>query len=120
MAGGLYAGVRLDGIEGASIVHVVLVIPLAVTYLIWGTRRIGSTPSQMWFVLRGVLVPVVAEGLATLLGVAALRAAGAGRVGAAVLGAALGLSVALVLMWRVDPSPLRLARGVVVKARAAA
>jgi O-antigen/teichoic acid export membrane protein len=120
MALGLYAGVRLDGIDGAAIAHVALVLPLAAAYGIWGTRRIGSGPRRLWHALRGVLGPVAVESAVTVLTLGLADAAGAGSGAAAVAAAAAGLSTGLTLMWRADPSPLALGRSIVASARAGA
>jgi PST family polysaccharide transporter len=120
MAGGLYAGVRLDGIEGAAIAHAVLVVPLAVAYCVWGTRRIGSSPRELSGALRGVLGPVTIEAIVTALTLGLARSAGAGAALASATAAAAGLSTGLFLMWRADPSPLALGRTMLAMARAEA
>jgi O-antigen/teichoic acid export membrane protein len=120
IAGGLYVGVRLDGIEGAAIAHAALVLPLALAYGIWGTRRIGSGPRQLWRALRGVLGPVAIETAVIALMLGSTRAAGVGAGVAAVAAAAVGLSTGLALMWRADPSPLALGRSMLATARAGA
>jgi O-antigen/teichoic acid export membrane protein len=120
MAAGLYAGVHLDGIDGAAIAHVALVLPLAAAYGIWGVRRIGSGPRQLWRALRGVLGPVAVESAVTVLTLGLARAAGAGSGPAAVAAAAAGLSTGLAMMWRADPSPLALGRSMLASARAGA
>jgi O-antigen/teichoic acid export membrane protein len=120
MAVGLYAGVRWDGIAGAAIAHVALVLPLAAVYGIWGMRRIGSGPRQLWRALRGVLGPVAVEAAVTALMLGLARAAGAGGAVASVVAAATGLSTGLAMMWRADPSPLALGRSMFASARAGA
>jgi O-antigen/teichoic acid export membrane protein len=120
MAGGLYAGVRLAGIDGAAIAHAVLVLPLAFAYGIWGTRRIGSGPRQLWHALQGVLGPVAVEAAVTALTVGVARALGAGAGVAGVAGAATGLSTGVALLWRADPSPFALGRSMLAMARAGA
>jgi len=120
MALGLYLGVRWDGMTGAAVAHVVLVLPLALAYGIWGTRRIGSGPRQLWESLCGVLGPVAIETVVTALALALLGAAGAGAGAASLAAAAIGLGTGLLLMWRADPSPLALGRSVFATARAGA
>ncbi len=120
MTVGLYCGVRLAGIEGAAIAHVVLVLPLAAAYGIWGTRRIGSGPRQLWRALHGVIGPVAAEAAVTVLTLGLARTAGASADVAAAAAVATGLSTVLALMWRADPSPLALGRSMLATARAGA
>jgi len=120
IAAGLYAGVRWDGVTGAAIAHVVLVLPLAAAYGIWGARRIGSGPRQLWHALRGVLGPVAVEAVVTVVTLGLARAAGAGAGAATVAAAAVGLGTGVVLMWQADPSPLALGRSMLMTARAGA
>ncbi|MCW3056396.1 MAG: Lipopolysaccharide biosynthesis protein WzxC [Solirubrobacterales bacterium] len=120
MAGGLYAGVRLGGITGAAIAHAALVVPLIAVYVIWGARRIGSSASQLWRALQGVLGPVAVEAavIALMLGLA--RATGAGLAASSVAAAVTGFGTAILLMWRADPSPLAQGRSLLMSARVGA
>jgi O-antigen/teichoic acid export membrane protein len=120
MALGLYLGVRWDGMTGAAIAHVALVLPLAAAYGIWGTRRIGSGPGQLWQALRGVLGPVAIETVVTVLTLGLAGAAGADAAAASVAAATLGLGTGVALMWRADPSPLALGRSMLATVRAGA
>jgi O-antigen/teichoic acid export membrane protein len=53
--------VRLDGITGAALAHLVLFVPFAACYLLWGTKRLDTTARVLLTAIRDVAVPVVAQ-----------------------------------------------------------
>jgi O-antigen/teichoic acid export membrane protein len=90
--------VRLDGVRGAALAHLLLYIPVALAYAVWGMRLLGSGPAQLARALRGVAVPFALEALATALVLVAASAASGGLaapVAAACAGTLVG-GVALV------------------------
>jgi O-antigen/teichoic acid export membrane protein len=110
MAAGLLAGVELGGIEGAAIAHVALVLPLAVVYSVWGTRRIGSSAAKLWGAVRDVLAVGALEVVVTVASIALLRSSGATPTVAACVGATVGFATAIAAMWRGKVSSVSVAR----------
>jgi teichuronic acid exporter len=99
--GGVAALGALAGIRGAAIAHLITVIPLVAAYVLLGSRRIGTTPLDLWRAMRGVLVPVGGQAAVTI-GVYTLAP---GLPGAVRGGIAAGAGVAtLALLLRLAPS----------------
>jgi O-antigen/teichoic acid export membrane protein len=98
MIGALVLLVRVDGIRGAALAHLIVYVPVALAYGVWGMRLLGSSPRRLGRALRGVLALVAIQGAVTagvvlVLGSAempeAVRAAVAACVGLAAGGAYL-------------------------------
>jgi O-antigen/teichoic acid export membrane protein len=47
MIGALIVLVQADGIRGAALAHLVLYLPVAAAYGVWGMRRLGADPRQL-------------------------------------------------------------------------
>jgi O-antigen/teichoic acid export membrane protein len=81
--------VHLDGITGAALAHVVLFVPFAVIYVVWGTRHLRTSARVLLAALSDVALPVAAQlGLtwAALAVLGAFLAPPAAAMGAAVVG----------------------------------
>jgi O-antigen/teichoic acid export membrane protein len=50
--------VRLDGIVGAALAHLLLFVPFAIAYVVWGTRFLHTNGLALLRTLRDVAVPV--------------------------------------------------------------
>jgi hypothetical protein len=87
-------GVRLDGIRGAAIAHLVTCAVLAVAYAWQGGRGIGLSPRALIGAVRAVSVCVLLQGAATAAVVVALEdGASVGKLAAGVAGTAVGIVV---------------------------
>ncbi len=106
----LVALVRLDGIRGAALTHLILLVPLMAAYLTGGARRIGLGSRRLLAGLASVLGPVAVQAATTAGSVAGLHALGAPPVVAALVSALVGLAVLAVLFWRLKGSPVLDAR----------
>jgi hypothetical protein len=58
--------VRLDGITGAALAHLILFIPFATVYVIWGTRRLATDGRVFVRALQAVVVPVACQAALTV------------------------------------------------------
>lgn len=95
---------HFEGTKGAAAGHLVGFLPLAVGYLLIGTRLIGSSPGELWRAMRALLVAVALQAAVTVAVVEALG--GAQEAGAAVAAAGAGLAVALLVLWRAPSRPI--------------
>ena len=95
---GVFVLVQLDGIRGAALAHLLLVIPFAGAYILSGARRVGTDALAVWTSMRPVLAPVGAQAVITLLIVVGLRAAGVAEPAAAVAAAVVGLAGCVALL----------------------
>jgi O-antigen/teichoic acid export membrane protein len=86
-------GVRIDGIRGAAIAHLVTCAVLAVAYAWRGGRGIGLSPRALIGAVRQVAVCVLLQAAATAGVVLALEAASVGKLGAGIAGTAAGIVV---------------------------
>jgi O-antigen/teichoic acid export membrane protein len=104
MAAALVVLVRLYGIRGAALAHLALFVPFAFSYLIWGTRLLGTTARAVLSALKPVAIPVAGQLVVTLAVLWGLRA-GAGASGsfAAPSAAAAGFAVVAALFLRFEP-----------------
>jgi O-antigen/teichoic acid export membrane protein len=97
----LAVAVRIDGIHGAALAQLILLLVYAVAYATAGAHRVGTSSAALWRRLRPVAMTV---GLQTLVGCAVLvMLAGSGAAGPAAACAAgvVGLAVGgAVLSWR--------------------
>ena len=87
------AGVRLDGIRGAAIAHLLTCAVLAVAYAWQGGRGIGLSAGKLIGAVRPVAVCVLLQGAATAGVVLALEGASVGKLGAGIAGTAVGIVV---------------------------
>jgi O-antigen/teichoic acid export membrane protein len=99
--------VRVDGIRGAAAARVLVFVPLMWWYIVRGTGLLGSHGREAWLALRGVLLPVAAEGLVIAAVQLGLTFAGAPAAVAAIVSAAAGAVVVLGLLLTVPSKPLR-------------
>ena len=109
----LLVAVRLDGIRGAALTHLVLVVPLAVAYGTAGAHRIGLTTRRLVAGLRGILGAVAVQAIVTAAAVAGLVALGLGHDLARLAGAVTGLIAVVLAIQRLKDRPLLEARAVV-------
>ena len=108
--------VALDGIRGAAVAHLALFVPLAIAYVVWGTRRIGLMSSDVWHSVRHVVAAVAAQAVVTAAAFAALTWSGADHA-AGLLAAFAGAAFVAVLLGRGSPSPLGQTRLLIAAAR---
>jgi hypothetical protein len=108
--------VAVDGIRGAAIAHVALLVPLCAAYAARGVRLIELRASDVWNCLRGIALPVAAQALVTAGTFATLRWAGTGAE-AGVVAAVAGVALVAVLLRRGPSSPVRQTRLLIADAR---
>jgi O-antigen/teichoic acid export membrane protein len=103
MVAALIVLVRLDGIRGAALAHLVLFVPFAVCYLLFGTRYLETSAAAVLRALREVALPVAAQ---LALTVAALLAFGQllSPTAAALAAAATGLVFVILAFARFAPT----------------
>ncbi len=53
--------VQLDGITGAALAHLILFVPFAVFYVVWGTKHLRTSGRVLLAALSDVALPVVAQ-----------------------------------------------------------
>jgi O-antigen/teichoic acid export membrane protein len=106
-----------DGIRGAAVAHLALLVPLWAAYALRGARIVGLGPGDLWGAARGVVVPVAVQALLTAAVVVALESSGADAGVAAAVATAAGLAAAAVLLARGASSPLRETLAIVGAAR---
>lgn len=99
--------VNAYGIRGAAIAHLVLFVPFALAYLLWGSRLLGSSSAAIFSALRGIALAVAAQMVVTVGCVVFLQHLGASDLAAASAAAALGLLVVAALLVRLEPALLR-------------
>jgi len=58
--------VRLYGITGAGLAHLILFIPFATAYVVWGTRRLATDGRVFVSALQTVVVPVACQAVLTV------------------------------------------------------
>jgi O-antigen/teichoic acid export membrane protein len=88
----LFVLVRLYGIVGAGIAHLMIAGLMLVAYGVRGVRRIGSSGSALWASVRGIVVAVAAQGFVTALSLHALEGVGTGPGMAAFVAAVVGIA----------------------------
>ena len=104
------------GIRGAALAHLLLFVPFAGIYAVWGARRLGLSPGAVPGALRGVAIPVAAQAAATAGTALALRAAGWEAAPAGLAAAAAGAAVVVALLARLRSSPLPEGRAILAEA----
>lgn len=101
----------IDGIRGAAFAHLVAFIPLALTYVVWGARLIGSEARAFWGGMRDIVVAVLAQ---VAVSGALFAVLGAGdSLPAAVVAAAGGLTTLALALALAPSRPLGDARALV-------
>jgi PST family polysaccharide transporter len=106
--------VHADGITGAALAHLIVLVPVAAGYLVWGARRLALPGGETARALGEIVVPVALQGLATFGVLVLLRHAGASEGARTMLAALAGLAVVgglALLRWG---SRLKDARRVIV------
>ena len=109
--------VRIDGIRGAALTHVILLVPLCAAYATAGARRIGLSTRRLLGGLRGILAAVAVESVVTAAAITGLEALGLEAGVAALLGAAGGLITGMLVIWRLRDGPLLEARAAIAALR---
>ncbi len=104
---------QFDGIRGAALAHLLLILPLAAVYLTEGVRRIGAGIADLSAAVGGIVVAVAVQGATTWSLAAALGEAGLAAGVSAALAAVTGLLVGGALLHRGGTSPLREGRALV-------
>jgi O-antigen/teichoic acid export membrane protein len=95
--------VRIDGITGAALAHLVVLVPVAAGYMFWGARTLGLRPGAVAFTLREIALPVALQAAITALVAVVLQRAGTPAGVRDTLAALSGLAVIGtlgVLHWR--------------------
>jgi O-antigen/teichoic acid export membrane protein len=91
--------VPLDGIEGAALAHLILLIPLAGAYVCLGLPRLGLNAQRLVRSLGGVLVAVGTETAVVAILAVVLPSVGVSAPVAAGVAAASGLAVVASVLW---------------------
>jgi O-antigen/teichoic acid export membrane protein len=99
MFAGLLLAVRLDGIRGAAITHLVLLVPVAVAYTTAGARRMGSSFGRLCRPLLPLFGAVAIESAFLSITIFVADSAGASDGIARVVGAVAGLLAVGVLLY---------------------
>ena len=94
----------VDGIRGAAVAHLVLFVPLVIAYFGRGLRRVGLDPAAALGALRGILVAVSVQAVATAGVFVALDRTGAPNALAAGAASVAGLVLAAATAAIVDAS----------------
>lgn len=105
--------VTLEGIVGAALAHLVVLVPVAAGYLLLGARRLGRPTWALVRSLVPLLLPVSAQLAATYGATWLLLAAGAPEPLARVAGALVGVGCLAALLLRDRSGPLYDARALV-------
>lgn len=85
--------VKADGITGAAFAHLIVLVPVAAGYLLWGARRLTLTPADVARALGPIVLVVGAQAAVTFSVLALLRGAGAPEWARTMLAAVAGLAV---------------------------
>ncbi len=102
MVAALIVFVRLDGITGAALAHLVLFVPFALAYLVWGTRHLQTNARALLGALAEVALPVAAQFVLTVSALVALERVLA-PLPAALGAAAIGLAFVTGAFARLTP-----------------
>jgi O-antigen/teichoic acid export membrane protein len=100
MVVGLFLIVPLDGIEGAALTHLALLVPLAVAYGTAGARRIGLSWRSLCRPLLPMVGAVAAESVLLSITVFVVMSAGASEGIARAAGASVGLAAVCLILWQ--------------------
>lgn len=103
MIAALIVLVRLDGIRGAALAHLVLFVPFAAAYLVFGTRHLQTTAGAVLGALREVAAPFAAQLALTLVALVVFGSI-AGRAEAAFGAAGIGIVFVVLAYARFAPA----------------
>jgi O-antigen/teichoic acid export membrane protein len=92
MIGALVLFVSADGIRGAALAHLLVYVPVALVYGVWGMHLLGSSARSLGTALRAVLTSVVIQAAVTASLVVALSSAGLPEAVRAAAAGCLGLA----------------------------
>ena len=109
--------VPADGIRGAAVAHVLVLIPVAAGYLLIGARRLGLPTLALIRGLAGVAPPVLAQLTVTLAGFWLLSETGASDALSRVTGVLAGAAAAGAVLVLHPSGPLLEARALMASAR---
>lgn len=104
---GLIIVVPLDGVRGAALTHLALMVPLVAAYGNAGARRIGLAPRRLVTGLSGILGAVAFEAVLTAAAIVALLVLGLDRDLAGAAGALTGFTAVLIALGRLKDRPLQ-------------
>jgi hypothetical protein len=99
--------VRLYGIRGAALAHLLVFIGYAAVFVVSGMHRLDSDVRVLWRALRPVIVAVATQALVTAAVEAALRSVGVGRGVSALTAATRGVVCLVTVAARGEHAPLR-------------
>ena len=105
--------VQFDGIRGAALAHVIMLLPLAAVYATAGARRLGLRPLALAAGLRGIFGAVLAQAAVTATVAIGLRSTSVQSEIADVAGALIGLATVTALIWRLADNPMQEARALI-------
>jgi O-antigen/teichoic acid export membrane protein len=109
--------VQADGIRGAALAHLLMYVPVALAYGVWGMRLLGSGPTRLLASLRDVAIPFAAQAVVTAATAAVLSGAGIGGVARVAAAACLGLLAGAAALVARGRRPLREAQTFFTAAR---
>jgi O-antigen/teichoic acid export membrane protein len=112
--------VPADGIRGAAIAHLVVLVPVAAGYLLVGARRLGLPRFAFVRGLAGVAPPLLAQAAVSLALFWTMTEAGAPDSVSRIVGVAAGIAAAAGAILVRPNGPFLEARGIVAAARGAA
>jgi hypothetical protein len=99
----LVALVNLYGITGAALAHLVLFVPFAIAYLVWGTRHLQSNARTLLGALHEVALPVIAQLMLTAAALVLFELV-LSPLPAALGAAAAGLAFVVLVFIRLTPA----------------
>jgi hypothetical protein len=99
----LVALVNLYGITGAALAHLVLFVPFAIAYLVWGTRHLQSNARTLLGALHEVALPVIAQLMLTAAALVLFERV-LSPLPAALGAAAAGLAFVVLVFVRLTPT----------------
>lgn len=97
MIAALFLLVRVDGIRGAAVAHLLLYVPVAVAYAVWGLPLLGLGWRSLNAALRPVAALLLVQGIVTAATVAALDWTSVAK--SLVAAAAVGLGLVAAAAW---------------------
>lgn len=103
----LWVMVGADGIRGAALAHLFVLVPLVIAYSTRGAALLGLSAGSLARGLKGVLVPVIVQALTTLMIILSLEHVGVSADVATIVGAMVGLLPLGLMLLRMEESPLR-------------
>ena len=98
---GVFVLTGVEGIEGAALAHLVLILPLAVVFGTRGMRLVGSSSGELWRALRGTVLACAVQAAVVIAVRVALDPSGDDL--AAVVAGTAGLLIAAGTLLRAEP-----------------